>query len=440
MQKKDPEWISVSGILASGAQFRDLIRPLGFEQAMEDEWTDCISGVAKRIREYLIPVQTVDVGDYETVAEIFNRVNTGGTRLSKGDLVMGSMAARWPGGREVIEAFESDVASKGWALNREVLLRIASVIALESPNHIRLVDLKTEADWRRAWCATKHAVLDAINFLRDHARILNKSLLPTEYVVLLPSIFLHDRKGVFQPGEADQLSRWVLLASAFGHYSGSLETRLAADVSLLRSTKLKLDETLPALIRVAQEPRTPGVKLSAEDLRGRTRRSPLLRLLQLGGPRRATQQGAESWVSNRAITWDPNHNGLALEVHHIFPKAWLRKHGKADHPELDTLANFAFLSKWDNIRISDEDPETYLAKADEKVIRAQWIPLDRDLWTVDRFDDFCAARRTLLANALNGMLGLTQQTPEEEPLGGDEVPEPEVGAWADETLAVAAVE
>jgi hypothetical protein len=57
-----------------------------------------------------------------------------------------------------------------------------------------------------------------------------------------------------------------------------------------------------------------------------------MRLLQL----RATQLGAQSWVSNRTITWDPNHNGLSVEVHHVFPKAWMRKRNLASHPELDT--------------------------------------------------------------------------------------------------------
>jgi hypothetical protein len=435
VQKKDPRWISVSAILAAGAQFRELIKPLGLDQEEEDAWTDAISGVAKRIREYLVPVQTVDVDDYETVAEIFNRVNTGGTRLSKGDLVMGSMAARWQGGRQVIEDFEADLRAKGWGLNREVLLRIMSVIALGSPNHIRLVELKEEASWIKAWGSAQHAVLDAVSFLRDDVRILSRSLLPTEYVALLPSVFLHDRKGIFEPGEADRLARWLLVACAFGHYSGSLETTLAADISILRTTGLTASEVLSALIRAAQEPRSLEAQITAEDLRGRTRKSPLLRLLQL----RATQQGAQSWASNRAITWDPNHNGLAVEVHHIFPKAWMRKCNSDRHAELDTIANFAFLSKWDNIRISDCDPAKYLAEADPEVLGAQWIPLEETLWSAGRFDDFCAARRELLAAALNQMLGLNQVADSVEPLGADEVPEPEVGAWAEDDLQAVSI-
>lgn len=44
--------------------------------------------------------------------------------------------------------------------------------------------------------------------------------------------------------------------------------------------------------------------------------------------------------------------------------------------------------------------------------------------------------RRAMSGALNEMLGLTHVTPEEEPVGSDEVPEPGVGAWVDETLEV----
>jgi hypothetical protein len=97
------------------------------------------------------------------------------------------------------------------------------------------------------------------------------------------------------------------------------------------------------------------------------------------------------------------------------------------------LANFAFLSKWDNIRIGAEDPASYLAKADEGALRAQWIPIDRDLWKAERFEDFCAKRRELLAGALNDMLGLTSAPDELEPLDAEEVPELEAGAWSDDS-------
>lgn len=436
VQKHDKRWIAVSDVLRSGAQFRELVKPLGLSQSEEDDWTDVLADVARRVREYSVPVQTVHVDDYEVVAEIFNRVNTGGTRLSKGDLVIGSMAARWSGGRDAIESFEAEMRAAGWAVNREVLLRTVSVLSVGSPNHIRLLDLKTEDAWKQGWSAATTAVRNAVAFLKDDARIPTRALLPTEYVLLLPAVFMHDFSAAFNPGEASELARWVYLASAFGHYSGSLETRLAADVNLVRDDHLKQDRAalMDALILSAQEPRTPGTGLTAEDIRGKTHRSPLLRLLQL----RATQQGAQSWLSNRAITYDPQHNGLSVEIHHIFPRAWLKKHELGGHPERDAMANFAFLSKWDNIKIGAGDPAEYLAKADPAVLAAQWIPSEPSLWTEERFDDFCAARRALIAATLNDMLALNEGQ-DEEPLEAEEAPQPELGAWTEEAELEAAI-
>lgn len=441
IQAKDPAWISVSGILKDGAQFRELLKPLELTEPEQDAWYEILSDVAKRIRDYRLPVQTVSIDDYETVAEIFNRVNTGGTPLSKGDLIMGVLAARWQGrpardgqpeikgGRQHIEDFEEALGAKQWPINREVLLRIMSALSVASPNHIRLLEIKETEQWKKTWAKTTDAVNHAIDFLKNDAGIPVRSLLPTEYVLLLPAVFLEKTKGAFaSPAERDSLVRWVLLASAFGHYSGSLETTLALDISSWRT--LPDDKRLPKLLRDAQEPRTPDASLTATDLLGKTRRSPLLKLLQIA----AVGRDAKSWWSHRSITYDPESRGMAVEIHHIFPRNWLKKNGLGDHPEMDTLANFAFLSKHDNIKISDGDPAVYLNDADEDELRTQWIPTDPELWTASAFTEFCAQRRGLLAQALNQLLGLTEAAHESEPLDADETPEPEVGAWAEEQL------
>jgi hypothetical protein len=439
VQAKDPTWLSVSSILRTGAQFRELLAPLNLDQANEDAWYQVISDVAKRIRDYNVPVQTITVDDYETVAEIFTRVNTGGRPLSKGDLIMGVLAARWPGrpardgqpevkgGRQHIEEFEEQITAKSWPINREVLLRITSVLSLQSPNHTRLLELETAEKWERAWERTVTAVNHALGFLKNDAGIPVLSLLPTEYVLLLPAVFLEQTNGVFaSPEEREQLVRWALLASAFGHYSGSVETRLAADVTVWRDHGGQ--HALDRLVVAAQDPRTPDTALTAADILGKTRQSPFLRLLQVA----AVANDAKSWWGHRSISYDPDSRGMAVEIHHVFPRNWLKKNGLGNHAELDTLANFAFLSKHDNIKISDGDPETYLRDADPEELSAQWIPPDPSLWRIEAFTEFCSARRELLAGALNALLGLTTTATEAQPLDADETPEPETGAWAEQ--------
>ena len=441
VQAKDPNWISVSGILKDGAQFRELLKPLSLTEDQQDDWYEVLSDVAKKIRDYRLPVQTVSIDDYETVAEIFNRVNTGGRPLSKGDLIMGVLAARWPGrpardgkpeirgGRQHIEDFEDALRARNWPINREVILRVMSVLSVQSPNHTRLLEIKDPETWKSGWANTEDAVKHAIGFLKNDAGIPARSLLPTEYVLVLPAVFLQATNGAFaSPEERDSLVRWVLLASAFGHYSGSVETTLAADVNTWRD--LPSVEMLAHLVRDAQEPRTPDTGLTTADLLGKTRRSPLLKLLQIA----AVANQAKTWWSHRSVTYDPDSRGMSVEIHHIFPRNWLKKNGLGDHPEMDTLANFAFLSKHDNIKISDGDPAQYLNDADEAELRAQWIPTNPTLWNASAFTEFCAERRKLLAAALNELLRLTEEGHGDEPLDADETPEPEVGAWAEEEL------
>ena len=243
--------------------------------------------------------------------------------------------------------------------------------------------------------------------------------------MLLPAAFLH-HPGAARTWRCERLANGSISRVRSRHYSGSLETRLAADVNVARDASRT--DALGDLIRMAQEPRTPGVGLTADDLSGKTSRSPLLKLMQL----RAVQNGAQSWWSHRAITDDPLSKGLSVEVHHIFPRAWL-KNGLERRIELDTLANFRFLENTDNIKISDGDPAQYLKDATQAELEAQWVPLDPGLWQTERFEDFSLERRRLIASSLNEMLGLTTSPGGRRGAArGRQSPELEIGAWAED--------
>lgn len=99
-------------------------------------------------------------------------------------------------------------------------------------------------------------------------------------------------------------------------------------------------------------------------------------------------------------------NLSSLELHHIFLKALLYK-AEYDVAQVNALANFTFLTKETNLKVSDQDPAIYLAAYAEKdpaLLSSRWIPKDPGLWRLDRYDDFLAARRELLAAAANDFL------------------------------------
>jgi hypothetical protein len=92
-----------------------------------------------------------------------------------------------------------------------------------------------------------------------------------------------------------------------------------------------------------------------------------------------------------------------LEVHHIFPKAQLRKRNYK-RAEINALANFCFLTKDTNLDISARPPEEYfpqIEKAHPAALASQWIPSDPLLWKIQNFQAFLDARKALLAAEVN---------------------------------------
>jgi uncharacterized protein YaaQ len=123
--------------------------------------------------------------------------------------------------------------------------------------------------------------------------------------------------------------------------------------------------------------------------------------------------------AHSAVDWfnglplhQPHGQSYKLHNHHIFPQALLYKSGfeplNATHKQLvNEIANRAFLTADSNWFTSDTPPSVYLPQVEEKFpgsLNAQFIPMDKTLWEVDRYEDFLEARRKLIANKLNEFL------------------------------------
>jgi len=70
----------------------------------------------------------------------------------------------------------------------------------------------------------------------------------------------------------------------------------------------------------------------------------------------------------------------------------------------DNVANIAFIVGDVNKAIGQSGPEVYIKRLEPRVLKSQCIPSDSSLWTIDRAQDFWAARRELLAEAFNDFL------------------------------------
>jgi hypothetical protein len=144
------------------------------------------------------------------------------------------------------------------------------------------------------------------------------------------------------------------------------------------------------------------LNLKAEDFLGWSRGARLYPLLYM----LTRVCRAVDWESGIALSNHLLGHLQTLQVHHIFPKKILYEHGY-ERSQVNAIANFTFLTQSANLWILDRKPEDYLSEVEAKhpgALASHWIPVDPSLWKVDRYEDFLAAMRSLLAKAGNGFL------------------------------------
>ena len=251
---------------------------------------------------------------------------------------------------------------------------------------------------KAAWEATEESLYLAVDFFKTAVGVPKSGLLTSPNVVVTPAYLLHNRGQKLEPGEQDLMIRWVLTTMAFSHYSSQVESKLEAEAKAIREQSPK--QLWPELLRRASGPRSIDSSITPNDLVDKSNRSPLFNLLYIAALRRA----AKDWWNNLALAGAPIGRGHKIEYHHIFPQA--RTRGLYPDALRNSIANLAFLSALGNKKVGAKDPMEYLSRVDSAELENQWVPLDSTLWPIDRLVEFCAARRRLLADALNDMLGL----------------------------------
>jgi predicted nucleic acid-binding protein len=400
VQRKDPLLIPVSAILQDGVQFYEILMDAGVDMKHPEfkEWTKRLQKV-NDIRKQQIVVVTYGSDDYEEVAEVFARLNKGGRRLSKGDLVYSAIAARWADGLQTMDSFHEELKGIGFALDREAVLRLMSLLAGTGAHHIKLIGAAMDASaLKEAWQATETALRLAIDFLRGECGIPRSEVLTSPNVVVVPALLLHHRQGKLLPEEVGLLRRWVYTAMAFSHYSLQVEGKLDAEARLIKGRGG--EQLFTELIRRAFGPRSVDSPIHPRDLEQKYSTHPFFRLLYIA----ALQGKAKDWATNTAINDQPVSAGSRIEFHHVFPRA--RVHATFPKEEWNSLANLAFVTGQTNKMIGSKLPAEYMAGIAPERLDEQWIPDAPELRSLGRFTDFLAARRRLLANVLNQLLGL----------------------------------
>ncbi len=395
LHRRQAGWVSLKEFFAKGslAVFAGLNLDVTTPEAQQ-----VLSRLQRieNIKTYKYRVNVLEKLSYSEVTNIFIRINSGGTRLANADLALAQISSTWRGVTEELEQYQDKIKKLGWSLDTSLLLRALTALLrgqsrLESlfrgeRQHVTIDRLQA------AWERVKPAMDQAINFIIHNCRIDRLSLMPTANV-LVPLVVFFDRFGANVPAaQARELQRWLYMALIWSRYSGSSETNLDQDISAMSQ-----EQPIQRMIQNIEDKVGRSRLVTERELQGQLKNSPYMLMAYV----LARRAGAQDWFNGVAIGAGQN-----LEFHHIFPKALLheRYNSKTDYRIVDQVANLAFLSAKANARISSQPPEEYLKQIDHERLRAQYVPLDASLWTLDRFEDFVRERRKMLADAINQFL------------------------------------
>lgn len=408
----NPLWINVTEVMQMGAG--EAIKNVVTNPDLQENLNSYISRLAdidgiKMIQLHVDEVtgedKTVDV-----VVDIFNRVNSGGTKLSKGDLALAKVCASWPEARDEMIKRLKKWDSAGFQFKLEWLLRCVNTIVIGEALFSALENVDTPA-FKNGLEQAEKLIDHLLNLISARLGLDHDRVLGSRYSFPLLARYLAQIGGSLPDyREQDKLLYWYIHTFLWGRYAGSTESVLNQDLAVIEET----DGALDNLVNQLRQNRG-DLKLTPDDFKGWSRSArfyPLLYML-------TRVCHAKDWGSGIELTSHLLGKGTGLQVHHIFPKSLLYKHGYTK-AEVNAIANFTFLTQETNLKVSNKDPQQYLEEYSQKhpgAVESHWIPMDRNLWKMENYPDFLAARRILLAKKANEFLESLYKgaIPESEP-------------------------
>ncbi len=337
----------------------------------------------------------------DDVVEIFIRANSGGTKLGKSDLLFSLLASTWDEANDQMEGILEDLNRHGFAFQRDFVLKTCLTLlgmgARYEVDKFRKPGVRDDIE--KNWQAIGDAIRDVLDFVRGKTFIKCDKAIPS-YLALIPLIYAryHYPEAWKAARDVDSYLLRSLLAGAF---SGTPDQLIDDCVARIREHKAFDAKELFGVMRT----RGRSLELTPERFWAMGYGSDTVHLL------------FNLWY--REFNYTPAYESNLPQVDHIFPQSLLRK-VKKENPEngklnllrypqaaRDQLANCMLLTEKENGAggKSDTPPAEWFKDKPKEYLAMHLIPDDPELWELERFEDFVAARRELIKAKFADLLG-----------------------------------
>lgn len=326
-----------------------------------------------------IELKGIDVSE---VCQIFERINQAGKPLDIFDIVVAKTFR--PDGtgrkgfylRQLIDDFRASTPGNFSGLDNLTYLQILSMIVYHHVDNsgvlnitpIYLNRLRTE-HIETVWDGAKAALLKMFNFFENYLHLKGPRLIPYRYFYIALAVYFYNNP---QP-EYGTLKQyfWYICFHRDDLLSNTTQLRQCIDVLqiLRKSGQLQVQ---PFWV---DRQRLRKTYYSAQS----SMATSMLALYANQEPR--------SWTDWDLHVLNEVYYILAERpnLHHFFPVNFMAGNPGKNKQPVDSMANIAYLTQLENIKISDKNPITYLRNFDkpgfEAILKGHLVPLDVLEWT-----------------------------------------------------------
>ena len=418
--KIEDGWIRVKDIIYDEGHCykitRDTIKKISESKSLTDDEKELIENnisllIEKfRDREYLSyqildSIEHPQIYTLNDIVEIFIRVNSGGTQLSKSDLMFSLLKSEWNEIEEDLEDFLDEINRNGYNFSRDFVLK-TSLILIDTGAKYDVAKFKKEENLRKLkdnWEEIKNAIMDVKDFVYGNTFIRHDKAL-TSYLALIPLIyFRYKYPDKWRDKSKKQLSFWLLRVLLSGSFSGSSDSLLDAIAKNIDDKRdFDIEDINKIIIRKGR-----NIKVSEETILNSYYGEKKIYLIF-------------SLLYQDTANFSPSYSGNLPSIDHIFPESRLRQmketnpntgrkvmiYKKEDRNQIANLMLLSISKNRDEKR--DTLPEVWFKDKDKNYLDMHLIPKNSELWKLENFEKFIEERKKLIINKFKNV-GLIQE-------------------------------
>lgn len=332
--------------------------------------------------------------NYDKVLDIFIRTNSGGTKLSKADLLFSIIKLRWSD-KDAYTEFKdllNTINNDSFNFNHDFILKTCLVLIEKDVKYsVNNFGIQNISLIENNWTKIKDSIITTIDLLKNFG--INSKKMLTSNNSIIPIIYFTYKNNFKSYSSEDKnnflnikkIKKWlltILVTNIFSSQTDELLKRFRSVIKNNNSKEFPLNDLNNAL------PSGKNISLNFDKFsKINYKDSKHFLLLSLLYP---------------DFNFNSNNKYSIPHVDHIFPKSILKN--KYSDNLINKIGNLQILSSSDNESKNNIPFDEWLNTRDDTYNNKNYIPLNKELYKIENFEQFIEERTKILYNKFNKII------------------------------------